>query len=83
MSETKQDILETLEEIFEDTFLEGDYEFSLELSSEDMEEWDSLSQIRLLTAIEANYGFQFDITKIEELTSVQAIVDSVFENLNS
>lgn len=81
MSDTKQQILSTLEDIFEDTFIEGDYDFSEDLSSEDMEEWDSLSQIRLLTAIEDHYDFQFDITQIEDLVDVASIASAIEQKL--
>ncbi len=79
----KQQVLDSLEEIFEDTFLDGDYEFSIELGYEDMEEWDSLSQIRLLTAIESEFGFQFDMAQIEDLTSVNALVNAIMEKLEA
>jgi len=77
MSENKQAILKRLEEIFQDTLAEGDYQFSMDSTSSDIEEWDSLSHIRLLTAIEAEFGIQFDISEIELLSSVSVIVDMI------
>lgn len=71
------DILARLDEIFEDTFIDGDYEFSVELSSDDVEEWDSLAQIRLLTAIEKEFGIKFDIAQIEDLKSVRALSEAI------
>lgn len=49
---------------------------------DDVAEWDSLSHIRLLTAIEASFGVQFDLEEIVNMTSVAAIVDLLYEKLN-
>jgi len=70
-------ILKSVEEIFLDTFSDDSYQFSRDTTSDDIAEWDSLSHIRLLTAIESEFGFQFDIDEIELLSSVSAIVNLV------
>ncbi len=77
MDDKNSAILKSLEEIFQDTFSDDGYQFSLETSSDDIEEWDSLSHIRLLTAIEAEFDFQFDISEIELLSSVSVILDLI------
>ena len=48
---------------------------------DDIEEWDSLSHIRLLTAIEANFGVQFDLDEIGNMTDVATIVDLLHQKL--
>jgi len=77
MSSEKEDIINQLKEIFLDTFTDVGYEFSQETSREDIEEWDSLNNIRLLTAIEAEFGFNFDLNEIEKLTDVSTIADII------
>lgn len=69
--------LKRLETIFLDTFTDGYYDFSLETTQSDIGEWDSLNQIRLLTAVEQEFGFQFDLSEIENLTGVSALVDAI------
>ncbi len=81
MSLGKEDIINQLKEIFLDTFTSTDYEFSEETSREDIEEWDSLNNIRLLTAIEAEFGFNFDLNEIEELTDISTIADIIHNRL--
>ena len=71
------DLLERLESIFLDTFSGDHYEFSLETTQRDIGEWDSLNQIRLLTAIEQEFGFRFDMGDVESLKDVSAIVDGI------
>ncbi len=77
MNEVQQGILNRVEEIFLDTFTEDDLDFSIEISSDDIEEWDSLTHIRLLTALESEFGFQFDIDEIENLSSVSTIIETI------
>jgi len=82
MSFDKINVIDKLETIFSDTFSEDDYVFSSETGRDDIDEWDSLNHIRLLTAIEAEFGFQFDLNEIEELTSVSAIADIIQNRLS-
>lgn len=79
MSIEKAAILEELESIFHDTFTDGAYDFSMETLREDVEGWDSLNHIRLLTAIEAHFEVQFDLDEIENMSSVAYIVDTLFQ----
>ncbi len=69
--------MRAVEEIFRDTFSDEGYQFSIDTTSDDIEEWDSLSHIRLLTAIESEFNFQFDLDEIEMLSGVAVIVDLV------
>ena len=73
----RQAVLSALEDIFDDVFMDTEVEFSETLSSEDIEEWDSLAQIRLLTTIEKHFAIQFDIEQIDELKSVSALTDAI------
>ena len=81
MSEVNQEIFAQVEEIFLDTFTDDSIEFSLSIQSDDIEEWDSLTHIRLLTALEAEFGFQFDIEEIERLNSVSIIIETIQSKL--
>ncbi|SER12215.1 acyl carrier protein [Nitrosomonas sp. Nm51] len=81
MSQDKAVTLDQLELIFQDTFTENTYAFSVNTTRDDIEEWDSLSHIRLLTAIEANFGVQFDLDEIGNMTDVATIVNLLHEKL--
>ena len=82
MRQDKAEILDQLELIFQDTFTEIDQTFSIDMARDDIEEWDSLSHIRLLTAIEAGFGVQFDLDEISNMTDVATIVDLLSEKLH-
>ncbi|SES69660.1 acyl carrier protein [Nitrosomonas marina] len=81
MSQDKEAILDQLNSIFQDTFTEDNYSFSINTTRDDIEEWDSLSHIRLLTAIEANFGVQFDLDEIGNMIDVSTIVDLLHAKL--
>jgi acyl carrier protein len=82
MNKENSDIMKAIENIFLDTFSEDNYQFSLDTTNDDIEEWDSLGHIRLLTAIEAEFNFQFDISEIELLSSVSFIVKLVTKKIS-
>jgi acyl carrier protein len=41
------------------------------------QKWDSLGHIRLIMAIEAEFGVRFRATEIQDLTSVEALVNKL------
>ena len=82
MNQNKEEILTQLKSVFQDTFTDNSYNFSIEMNREDIEGWDSLSHIRLLTAIEADFDLQFDLEEIENLSNVAAIVDILHNKLH-
>ena len=49
---TEQAILEAVQEIFRDNFDDDTLEITRATCADDIEDWDSLEQINLLTAIE-------------------------------
>lgn len=76
------DTLERLALVLEDTFTDDSYQFSEETTQEDIEEWDSLNQVRLLMAIEQEFGIKFALDEMEKLTGVAAISAVISEKLN-
>ena len=69
--------LERIQEIMADTFDLDDLAISRETTAEDVEEWDSLSHIRLIVAIEREFKIKFTNAEIESLENVGELVDTV------
>ena len=82
MSKDPEAILKVIEDIFLDTFADDSYQFSMDTNSDDVEEWDSLNHIRLLTSIEAEFDIQFDLSEIEQLASVSDMVSTVASKIS-
>ena len=48
-------------------------------SQKNLNAWDSLAHIRLISGIENEFDIQFNLTEIEQLTSVQQLVQAIEE----
>jgi acyl carrier protein len=77
VSLSRDEILNQITDIMRDVFDEDDLEVSEETSAEDVEEWDSLSHVRLIVAIERKFGFKFKNSEIESLKNVGDLVNMV------
>lgn len=64
-------------EIFEDVMDLDDMVIEETTTAEDVEEWDSLSHVRFLVAVERAYGIKFTNAEIESLKQFGDIVSLV------
>ena len=74
MSETT---LTQVGEIMVDIFDLDDLEVTPDTTAADVEEWDSLSHIRLMVAIERHFGIKFSNAEIEALQNVGDLVKAI------
>ena len=74
---SRDEILSSITDIMRDVFDVDDLEVSLDTTAEDVEDWDSLSHIRLIVAIERKFGFKFKNSEIESLKNVGELVNLV------
>jgi acyl carrier protein len=81
LSVSHAEILRDVTEIMGDVFDADDLNVSLETSAEEVEEWDSLSHIRLIVAIERKFGFKFKNSEIEGLKNVGELVNVIATKL--
>ena len=70
-------IIEQLTEIIEDVFDEDDFTYADSISATDIEEWDSLSNIRFMVAVEKEFGIRFTNSEIEGLANVGELVSLI------
>ena len=75
------DIYKELQEIFVDIFDDENIVVTSELSAADVEDWDSLAQIRLVEAIESCFGFVFDMDELEKAKNVGDMVEIIKNNI--
>lgn len=74
------DINERLQEIFRDVFDREDLTITSELNMADMDEWDSMSHLRLMLCLEKEFDIKIAIERIETLISVAEITKLLNEN---
>ena len=73
----KQSILSAVEEIFRDNFDDDSLVLTRETCADDSEDWDSLEQINLLTAIEKKFSLKFKLDDVRGLKNVGDLLDLV------
>lgn len=73
----KIEILEKLNEIFRDVFDDEDITVTETTTAADIEEWDSLSHIMLLSVIEDEFGIKFDMKAVQSLKNVGDMAELV------
>ena len=67
---TKQEVLSIVNEIFVDVFDDEDIVISEETVADDIEDWDSLEHITLISAVEKEFRMKF---KMKEITSMKNV----------
>lgn len=73
----KNEIMEQVEEIFRDVLDNEDIELNEATTSNDIEEWDSLSHIQLVVAIEKHFGLKFTAAQISGWKNVGAMCKDI------
>ena len=76
---TNQAILEKLNEIFTDVFDE-DITVTAQTTAADIEGWDSLTHITLISEVEDAFGIKFSMKQILGMQNVGEMVDIIREN---
>ncbi len=66
----------------EDTFDVEDLKIDENTTAEDIEEWDSLSHIRLVVAVEREFGIKFKNSELEGLMKVGDFVKLIDAKLS-
>ena len=78
----KQEILAQVQEIFRDVLDNEDIVLTNETTANDIEEWDSLSHIQLIVAIEKNFKIKFTSLEIMKWKNVGEMVDTIYQRIN-
>ena len=73
----KQGIFEAVQDIFRDNFDDEELVITRETSADDIEDWDSLEQINLLTAMEKKFGLKFRLDDVRDLKNVGDLLDLI------
>ena len=75
------DILNKLQNLFRDIFDDENLVLTRETSPDDIEDWDSLSQVNIIAGCESEFGIKFNLNDIIKLKNAGDIVDTVERKL--
>jgi acyl carrier protein len=73
----RDEVIKRLLPIMEDTFDEDKIVYIDSLSADDIEEWDSLSHIRFMVAVEREFSVRFSTSEIEGFKNAGELVDAL------
>lgn len=77
----KQELLKELNKIFIEVFDEEEILINENTTPDDIEDWDSLMQISLVTEIETRFKVKFKIEEVVNMNSVGEILNIVMKHL--
>lgn len=66
-----------LTEIFHDVFDDDSIQVTPELTADDIDEWDSLTHIRLVLAVEKKFALKFSAAEVGRLKNVGEFVSLI------
>jgi acyl carrier protein len=69
--------LDELQSIFRDVLDQPDLELSRASNAQNVEDWDSLAHINLVTAIEKRYKIKFALGELQDLKNVGEMIDLI------
>ena len=73
----RNDILAKVQEVFRDELEVEDLVLTDETTADDVEEWDSLSHVQLVVALEKAFGIKFTSREILSWDNVGDLVDCI------
>jgi acyl carrier protein len=76
----KPQVLARLQTLFDDVFID-EVVVTEELSARDVEEWDSLSHVSLVLAVEETFGVRFRVGEVESAKNVGELADLILRRL--
>jgi acyl carrier protein len=78
---TRKELFNGVQDIFRDIFDEDGMVIENSTNSDDVEEWDSLNHINLVSAIEKEFEIRFALGELMALKDVGSMIDLMVEKL--
>ena len=78
-----EQVLATLTQVFREVFDEEGLVLTLETTANDMEEWDSLNQIKLIIGCEKAFDIRLKPREINGLQNIGEMVDHLIRHLDA
>lgn len=74
---TRDDVIERVLHVIQDTFDNEDVVYSDALTANDVEGWDSLSNIRFMLELEREFSIMFSVGQWQKLANLGDLVDHI------
>ena len=74
---SREELKAKLQEIFSDVFEDSSIEIDENTSPDDIEAWDSLTNISILAAIQDEFSVSFEIDEIVSMKNVGEMIEAI------
>ena len=74
MGVSEGEVLDRVRQVVADQLDEDDVALSMDTIASNVEGWDSLAHVRIMIAVEEEFGVRFDMSEITSLTNVGDLV---------
>ena len=78
---TREQTFEKLNEVFRDVFDDDSICVTDTTTSDDIEDWDSLEHINLISAVEQEFGMKFNMGQVVTMKNVGEMADIIMSQL--
>ena len=78
----RTDLINRISAIFRKVFDDDSLVITPEMTADDIDEWDSLSHIRLIVSHEIEFGVKFKTTELSDLRNVGDYIDLLKSKLD-
>ncbi|MBR6394134.1 MAG: acyl carrier protein [Ruminococcus sp.] len=78
---TREKIYDKLNRVFQDVFDNETLEIEDNTTADDIEDWDSLTHIDLVVAVEKEFGIKFSMGEVRKLQNVGEMVDIILKRI--
>lgn len=78
---TREEVFETLNEVFRDVFDDESITVAEQTTADDIEDWDSLEHINLVAAVEQEFGIKFNMGQVVTMKNVGEMADIILSQL--
>ncbi len=78
----RQDVHAKLTEVFRDVFDDEEIELTDSTTADDIDDWDSLEHITLISAVEKAFKMRFTMKEVSSMKNVGEMIDIIAERAN-
>ena len=78
---TREEVLNAVQDIFRDIFDDQTLVIENSTNSEDIDDWDSMNHINLVSAIEKKFSIRFALGELQTLNDVGSMIDLMMQKL--
>lgn len=79
---TREDAYKIVNEVFRDVFDDESITVEDSTTAEDIEDWDSLEHINLITAIEQEFNIKFNMGQVVTMKNVGEMIDIILSQVD-